>query len=73
MHIIYGIIIATLAIIAAEIKFDYSLGDLVKDFFIRIFHGAAGVALSVEQRAEARLAWARNEAVKVAAQLKARV
>ena len=71
MHIVYGIIIATLAIIAAEIKFDYSLGDLVKDFFIRIFHGAEGVAFSVEQRAKVRLAAAQKKVTAVANKIKA--
>jgi len=34
MHFVYGLLIATAAIIAAEIAFDYSLGDNLKDLFL---------------------------------------
>lgn len=35
MHYLYGILIATAAIVAAEIAFDYSLGDYLKDLFLK--------------------------------------
>jgi hypothetical protein len=35
MHYLYGILIATAAIIAAEIVFDYSMGDYLKDLFLK--------------------------------------
>ena len=35
MHYLYGILIATAAIVAAEIGFDYSLGDYLKDLFLK--------------------------------------
>lgn len=38
MHaFLYGLATATVAIIAAEIKFDYSLGDLLKDKVLALF------------------------------------
>ena len=73
MHFLYGLLTATAAIIAAEIRFDYSLGDFLKDFFIRIFHGAEGVAFGVEQRAKARLAAAQNRVKAVAQKIKATI
>jgi hypothetical protein len=36
MHFLYGVMTATAAIIAAEIKFDYALGDKVKDAYLWI-------------------------------------
>ena len=34
MSFLYGMLTATVAIIAAEIKFDYGLGDKVKDLYL---------------------------------------
>ena len=34
MHLVYGLLIATAAIIAAEITLDYSLSDTLKDLFL---------------------------------------
>jgi len=56
MNFLYGMLTATVAIIAAEIIFDYSLGDLLKDFFVRIFHGAEAKANAAKQRLQARAA-----------------
>jgi hypothetical protein len=38
MLFVYGLLTATAAIIAAEIKFDYSLGDLFKDYVLVPLH-----------------------------------
>jgi len=35
MQYLYGILIATGAIVVAEIAFDYSLGDYLKDLFLK--------------------------------------
>jgi len=56
MTFIYGLLTATAAIIAAEIVFDYSLGDLLKDFFVRIFRGAEAKANAAKRRLQARAA-----------------
>ena len=37
MNFIYGLLTATAAIIAAEIAFNYSLGDLLKDKVLALF------------------------------------
>lgn len=53
-HFLYGLITGTVAIIAAEIVFDYSLGDYLKDLGIGLFRGAEAKVISRFQRAEAR-------------------
>lgn len=37
MSFLYGLLTATAAIIAAEIAFNYSLGDLLKDKVLALF------------------------------------
>jgi hypothetical protein len=54
MHYFYGILIATGVIVGAEIAFDYSLGDFLKDFFIHAFKGAEAVLKAQVARAENR-------------------
>jgi len=39
---------------AAEIVFDYSLGDYLRDLVVGLFRGAEGKVMSQLQRAEAR-------------------
>lgn len=36
MNFLYGVLTATALYIAAEIKFDYSVGDKVKDLYLWI-------------------------------------
>jgi hypothetical protein len=54
LQFFYGLIAATAAIAAAEIVFDYSLGDYLKDLVVGLFRGAEGKVRSQLQRAEAR-------------------
>jgi hypothetical protein len=54
MHYLYGVLIATGAIVGVEIAFDYSLGDFLKDFFIHAFKGAEAVLKAQVARAEDR-------------------
>lgn len=56
MHYLYGMLIATAAIIAAEIVFDYSLGDLLKDKALALLHGAENASKRAIQRLSARAA-----------------
>lgn len=37
MNIVYTVIATTIAIIVAEIVFNYGLGDVTKDFFVGLF------------------------------------
>ena len=46
----------TLAIIIAEIFFDYALGDKVKDFFVGLFRGAEAKAIAAKKRLQSRAA-----------------
>lgn len=50
MLFLYGVLTATGAIVAAEIVFDYSLGDYLKDFFL----GAEQKLAAQVARAETR-------------------
>jgi hypothetical protein len=54
MHFLYGLFTATAAIVAAEIAFDYSLGDYLKDLAVRLLRGAEAKVKSQVRRAEAR-------------------
>jgi len=56
MGFLYGIATATAAIIAAETLFDYSLGDVMRDFAVRVFRGAEAKVIAQQKRIEARLA-----------------
>lgn len=51
-----GIVFAAIAIVFAEIKFDYSVGDKVKDLFLSEEHKAE----AAYQRARARLGAAQS-------------
>ncbi len=56
MNYVYTVAGTTLAIIIAEIVFNYGLGDKVKDLFLRIFHDAYSVGHNAAARLEARAA-----------------
>lgn len=56
MNFIYGLLTATGAIIAAEIVFNYGLGDVVKDTAVRIFGNAESFAHAQLQRLRAAVA-----------------
>lgn len=62
MTFLYGLLTATGAIIAAEIAFGYSLGDFLKDFFVRLFGKA-------ESFVEARITRLENKAKALRAKL----
>lgn len=51
-----GLIVATIAIIIAEIVFNYGLGDITKDFFLRIFGQVSSFAEARYNRAKALVA-----------------
>lgn len=56
MTFIYGLLTATVAIIAAEIALDYSLGDNVKDLFLKL-RGKSNILLQLQtERLNIRLA-----------------
>ena len=54
MLFVYGLLTATAAIVAAEIVFEYSLGDFLKDLTIHLFQGAEHKLTVQYRRAEAR-------------------
>jgi hypothetical protein len=62
MHFLYGLISSTIAIVATEMLFNYSLGDSLRDVAAGILHGAEAKVRSKFQRAEARYKAAVSEA-----------
>ncbi len=56
MVFLYGLLTATAAIIAAEIAFDYALGDYLKDLFLNEEKKLAAQFARAEFRYKAALA-----------------
>lgn len=54
--VLYTVIATTIAIIIAEIVFSYGLGDITKDFFLRIFGKVESFAMARLNRAKATVA-----------------
>lgn len=69
MLFLYGLLTATVAIIVAEIVFNYGLGDKVKDLFLGIVHSAEEVKQNAIQRLHARAAALEARVAKVKAAL----